>query len=157
MQELQQEWPLSHGRLELSQAAAWNTRTQHLYTVAAVRPEAAQVPEKASQQRLLGWPTSYTGALEDAPISMEMHSAVHAVHPIFASVGAASVKDIASEQTHSGVAAEEQHNSSSATERASTQSAFASQKQKVSKCQSRTKTPALLCNLSLCGGGEHSC
>ena len=131
MQGKQEEWALSSSTLELSQAAVWDSRTEHFYTVADVRPGAAKVAEKGPQHRLLGWPASYSGALEDAPVSMELHGAVHAVHPIFPAASAASAKDVASEQTHEEKAAEEQHNSSSAAERESARSASTQQKQKV--------------------------
>ena len=151
VQEPQQEWPLSSSRLELSQAAAWDARTQRMYAVAAVRPGGAQVAEKGCQLRLLGWPTSYTGALEDAPISIELHSAVHAVHPIFSSASTAPAKDAAGEQHHRGVAAGEQHNSSSAAESLSAQSALASQKHQVGSTQCTPQTATLFCNFRRCG------
>ena len=131
MQNQQQEWALSSSRLELCQAAAWDTRTEHFYTVAAVRPGAAKVAEKGPQHTLLGWPASYTGALEDAPVSMELHGAVHAVHPIFPGASATSVTEVVSEQMPEAKGAEEQHNSSSAAERESARTASTQQKQKV--------------------------
>ena len=131
VQEQKQEWALNSSRLELSQAAAWDTRTEHFYTVAAVQPGAAKVTEKGLQHRLLGWPASYSGVLEDAPLSMELHGAVHAAHPIYPAASAASAKDSPSEQTQKDEAGQEQHNSSSAAERGLCQNTSAPQKQKV--------------------------
>ncbi len=131
VQEQKQEWPLSSSRLALSQAAAWDTRTEQFYAVAAVQPGAAKVTEKGPQHRLLGWPASYTGNVEDAPLSMDLQGTVHAVHPIFPGPGSASGDDSASRQLGEEKAAEEQHNSSSAAERESAQKLPSPQKQKV--------------------------
>ena len=133
MQVQKHAWALSSSALELSQAAAWDARTQHFYAVAAVRSGAATVAEKGSQQRLLGWPASYKGALEDSPVSLELHSAVHAVHPIFPTAQSAeAATGSAKGQAHEQKALDEQHNSSSGAEKDSALLASTPQKQKVS-------------------------
>lgn len=133
MQVQKQAWALSSSALELSQAAAWDTRTQHFYAVAVVRSGAAKLAEKCPQQRLLGWPASYKGALEDSPASLELHSAVHAVHPIFpAAQSAEAATGSAMGQAHEQKALDEQHNSSSGAEKDLGLIASTPQKQKVS-------------------------
>jgi len=133
MQVQKQAWALSSSALELSQAAAWDTRTQHFYAVAAVRSGAAKVAEKGPQQRLLGWPVSYKGALENSPVSLELHKAVHAVHPIFPpSQSAEAAIGSATGQANEQRALDELHNSSSGAEKDSPATASTPPKQKVS-------------------------
>ncbi len=148
VQEQRQEWALSGSRIELSQAAAWDARTEHFYAVAAVQPGAAKGP----QHRLLGWPASYTGSVEDAPLSLELQGAVHAVHPIFPGPSSACADDRASRQTVGEKAGEEQHNSSSAAERESAQGLPAPQKQKVRphNQQSTVAVSRMACTVLTC-------
>lgn len=132
MQEQEQAWALSSIGLELSHAAAWDARTQHFYAVAAVRPVAAKASSAGFRQRLLGWPASFDQPLEEAPISIELHTAVHSVHPIFPTSTADSLSGSGSEAVPVGVGKEQQHHSSSGTEKVS---AGAAQKQKAGSVQ----------------------
>lgn len=127
MQEQKQAWSLSSSTLELSHAAAWDARTQHFYAVASVRTGATKVAV-GPRQRLLGWPADFNQPLEDAPISLELASAVHAVHPIFP---AAAGSGTASEQEEGHKASNEQHNSSSGQAKHAEETAATTQKQKV--------------------------
>jgi len=140
MQVQKQAWALSSSALQLSQAAAWDTRTQHFYAVAAVRSGAVKNAEKGPQQRLLVWPASYKGALEDSPVSLELNKAVHSVHPIFPpSQSAEAATGSATGQANEEKALEELHNSSSGAEKDSP--ATASTPRKKQKVSSPTMVP----------------
>lgn len=128
MQEQKQAWSLSSSILELSHAAGWDARTQHFYAVASVRPGATKVAAGPGQ-RLLGWPADFNQPLEDAPVSLELASAVHAVHPIFPAAAAGSGS--ADEQEEAQKASNEQHNSSTGQGKPAEETAATPQKQKV--------------------------
>ena len=91
VQEQRQTWALGSSVLELSQAAAWDARTQHFYAVA-----------------------SFQGSLEEAPASLELRSAVQAIHPIFPAASV-SQPSSAGDLAHGRTVIEEQHNSSNGT------------------------------------------
>ena len=113
VQEQRQTWALGSSVLELSQAAAWDARTQHFYAVASVGTGAAKAAVRSSQC-LLSWPASFRGSLENAPASLELRSAVQAIHPIFPAASV-SQPSSAGDLAHGRTVIEEQHNSSNGT------------------------------------------
>ena len=112
-QEQKQAWTLGSSGLELLQAAAWDARTQQFYAVASASTGAARAAARP-RQRLLSWPASFQGSLEEVPASLELRSAVQAIHPIFPS-GAASQPSSAAELPSGSIVIEQQHNSSNGT------------------------------------------
>ncbi len=110
MQEQKQAWTLGSSALELPQAAAWDARTQHFYAVASARTGAARGAARP-RQRLLSWPASFQGPLEEAPASLELRSAVQAIHPIFSSAAASQLSS-SGDLPHGSIVVEQQHNSS---------------------------------------------
>ena len=66
------------------------------------------------RQCLLSWPASFQGSLEEVPASLELHSAVQAIHPIFPSAAAPQLSS-SGDLPHGSIVIEQQHNSSSGT------------------------------------------